>query len=362
MEIGYKNEAITKADFLPDKGKITWESPSNIALVKYWGKYGRQYPENVSLSMSLNKAVSIVEMSFQKKRDKESSVDFWFEGEENPPFKKRVDKYLEQMEDYFPFLKDLHLEINSYNTFPHSAGIASSASFMSALALSLCTLEKYNQNDFDAKFYQKASFMARLGSGSASRSVYGKMAVWGENSVFSQSSVEYAVSSGNILAENLPVIHDAVIIVNPGTKKVSSSQGHQLMQGHHYKENRIQQANYNFSGLIDAISSADWDTMAELIENEALSLHALMLSSNPGYILLQQQTIDAIDAIRKFRRDSRAKICFTLDAGPNVHVLYPGQNKEQVETFIENSLKPLADNNRIIYDEMGNGPVLKEKL
>ena len=360
METKYTSEAIKDGGFLPDRGKIVWESPSNIAFIKYWGKHGNQYPENASLSMSLKKSVSIVELIFQKNTEKKGSVDFSFEGKSNQPFKQRVDSYLQQMSDYFPFLKELHLEINSYNTFPHSSGIASSASFMSALALCLCTLEKFNTKKFDNGFFQKASYMARLGSGSASRSVYRKFAAWGNNTGISGSSDEYAVSYANYIPKNLQTIYDAVIIVDSAQKQISSSRGHRLMQSHFYKENRIQQANTNIFRLIEGISSENWRSITEVIENEALSLHALMLSSSPGYILLKQQTIDIIDAIRTFRSETGAQICFTLDAGPNVHVLYPEMDKKQVETFIECKLKPLAENERIIYDKTGDGPELKE--
>ncbi|MCF8218647.1 MAG: hypothetical protein K9I29_00845 [Bacteroidales bacterium] len=362
MGTKYISEAVADAGFLPEKGKIVWESPSNIALIKYWGKYGQQYPENPSLSMSLKKSVSIVELRFRKNTDKKGTVDFKFEGIENQQFKQRVDKYLYQIAGYFPFLKDLYLEINSSNTFPHSSGVASSASFMSALALCICTLEKFTHQTYDSDFYQKASFMARLGSGSASRSVLGKFAAWGKNPGFSGSSDEYAVSFTEFIPENLRIIHDAVIIVNSAPKKVSSSQGHQLMQNHFYKQARIQQANTNIFRLMEAFSSNNWESISDVIENEALSLHALMLSSSPGYILLQQQTIDIIDAIREFRKVSGAQICFTLDAGPNVHVLYTEKAKQQVETFIDKELKPLAENNHIIYDKTGEGPVLKEKF
>ncbi|MFW6019394.1 MAG: diphosphomevalonate/mevalonate 3,5-bisphosphate decarboxylase family protein [Bacteroidales bacterium] len=360
METKYISEAINDGDFLPDRGKIVWESPSNIAFIKYWGKHGNQYPENASLSMSLKNSVSVVELLFHKNTEKKGIVDFTFEGKSNQPFKQRVDNYLQKISDYFPFLEGLHLEINSYNTFPHSSGIASSASFMSALALCLCTLEKFNTKKFDNGFFQKASFMARLGSGSASRSVYGKYAAWGKNSAISHSSDEYAVSYDNRIPENLQTIYDAIIIVDSAQKKISSSQGHRLMQSHFYKENRIQQASTNITRLMDVISVDDWLSITNVIENEALSLHALMLSSSPGYILLKQQTIDIIDAIRTYRSETGAQICFTLDAGPNVHVLYPERDKKYVETFIERNLTPLAENGRIIYDKTGEGPVLKE--
>lgn len=352
----YLAQAKHDVSHLPEKGQLSWESPSNIALVKYWGKHGEQLPDNASLSITLKESVSIVDINFRKQEG--GGLQFTFEGKPKPEFETRVQKYLDKMKSYFPFLNYLFLELDSRNTFPHSAGIASSASFMSALALSLCTLESYGR-EMDAGFFKKASFMARLGSGSASRSVFGALAAWGYHPSVSESSDDYACSLSELLPERLKKIHDAVILVNSAAKKVSSSQGHKLMEGHFLAENRIQQATANMAQLLDAIKDEDWKLFAQVVENEALSLHAMMLSSIPGFTLLQQQTLDIIEMIREEREASGLKMAFTLDAGPNIHLLYHDDDRQAVEAFINDKLKPLAEEQRVIFDQMGPGPVLK---
>jgi len=95
---------------------------------------------------------------------------------------KKISEFFISITSIFPFLLQLNFKIYSKNTFPHSAGIASSASGMSAIALCLCDIENQYFNSFATKeeFYKKASFVARLGSGSACRSIYGGIVTWGE--------------------------------------------------------------------------------------------------------------------------------------------------------------------------------------
>lgn len=360
MQEFYRKNSIDTLEHLPERGKVAWESPSNIALIKYWGKHGDQLPDNASLSLTLKKSLSRVDMEFQKKSGSDLSFEFSFEGQKNKAFEERISHYLNKVKLYFPFLQGLNLSIQSRNTFPHSAGIASSASFMSAMALVLCSLEKFGHSNYGVDFFRKASFMARLGSGSASRSVYSKMAGWGEHPRLPESTDEYAISMEEFMPPDLKNLRDAVIIVDSGPKKVSSSQGHKLMNGHFFAQNRIQQASANFARLMDALVSDNWSVIAEVIENEALSLHAMMLSSIPGYTLLKQQTLDIIEEIRDFRTQNNVSMAFTLDAGPNIHLLYKEIDKKQVEMFIQQKLTPLAEDQRIIYDEMGSGPELKE--
>jgi len=155
--------------------RITWRSPSNIALIKYWGKTAGQIPSNPSISFSLQAAYTETLIEFSGgHQDTGVSLDFRFEGKENPKFQKRIAAFIDSVTGYFPSLNGLHLHIESSNSFPHSSGIASSASAMSALALCLVSLEKKlnGKLEFMNDFHQKASYIARLGSGSASRSIY----------------------------------------------------------------------------------------------------------------------------------------------------------------------------------------------
>ena len=151
---------------------VSWQSPSNIALVKYWGKTGRQLPLNPSLSMTLSEAYTETALVALPREVKGSAeLDFWFEGEQNTAFGERMTRFLLSITDIFPWIEQVNLKLETHNTFPHSAGIASSASAFSALALCLCSLDaELNGIILDeTEFRQKASYIARLGSGSACR-------------------------------------------------------------------------------------------------------------------------------------------------------------------------------------------------
>ena len=93
-----------------------------------------------------------------------------------------------------------------------------------------------------------------------------------------------------------------------------------------------------------------------LVESEALTLHSLMMSSNPSYILMKPETLTVITKIQKFRKDSKIPVCFTLDAGANVHVLYPDKFSKDVMDFIKDQLSPFCEKRKFISDKMGDGP------
>jgi diphosphomevalonate decarboxylase len=123
--------------------KASWRSPSNIALVKYWGKHGKQLPGNPSISFTLDKCYSETSLAISEKdaKDKDIQLKFYFDKKENLAFRIKILSFFEDIAGDFPFLSRYALSIHSTNSFPHSSGIASSASAMSALALCLCDME-----------------------------------------------------------------------------------------------------------------------------------------------------------------------------------------------------------------------------
>ncbi|PKP32034.1 MAG: diphosphomevalonate decarboxylase [Bacteroidetes bacterium HGW-Bacteroidetes-17] len=343
------------------ENSVKWQSPSNIAIVKYWGKKGIQIPMNPSISFSLSNAVTETEIVYTPKQNTEEvSLDFYFNGTRNHAFEDRFLKYLTQIKSEFKLLTQFHLSINSKNTFPHSAGIASSASSMSSMVLCLLSIEhKEKQLSKDA-FLKKASYLSRLASGSACRSVYPGFSLWGKTSVLHSSSDEYAVP----LSEIHPVfndLQDSILIVNSKQKKISSSAGHLLMELHPFKEARIEQANQHATQLIKALKLGDFASFIRLCETEALSLHAMMMTSNPSYVLMEANSLKIIEKIRQFRNDSGFDLCFTLDAGPNIHLLYPKLIKEEIIKFIKAELLVYCESDNWIVDEMGNGPKKLDK-
>ena len=328
---------------------VKWESPSNIALVKYWGKHGVQLPNNPSISFTLNNSKSITSVELIPKTNKK--VELYFENKLNNDFGLRIEKYLSKISLELPFVNDYSFIVRSANTFPHSAGIASSASAFSALVMCLVDLDnRINNNKISI---EKASYLARLGSGSACRSVYGGVSTWGKTQDIEYSSNEFAISLNDDINPIFKNYHDDIIIVDADKKSVSSSAGHKLMDTNPYSTEKYNQAFVNTKLLYNALKGGDINEFIRIVELEALSLHSMMMISNPSFILIKPQTLDIINKIREFRTDTNIPVCFTLDAGPNVHILYPDENKIEVQKFISSEINKF----RVINDCVGKGPL-----
>lgn len=338
---------------------VSWQSPSNIALVKYWGKTGRQIPVNPSVSMTLSKAFTETKLTAFPRAEKGSiQMDFWFEGSRNEAFGQKTAQFLQSVTDIFPWLGQVSLKIETHNTFPHSAGIASSASAYSALALCLCSLETELNGVLldETEFRLKASFVARLGSGSACRSLFPGITVWGSAKTRKGSSDLFAVP----VTEIHPVfktLRDTIIIVNKQEKPVSSTEGHSRMIGHPFADARRKQAQKNTSDLLEALKTGDKRTFIKIVENEALTLHALMMTSEEGFMLMTPETVRITSRIQELRKEMNLDICFTLDAGPNIHLLYFEDQNEQVNKLIVEHLLKNNEHNLCIDDFYGIGPV-----
>ena len=342
-------------------GKVTWQSPSNIALVKYWGKKENQIPANPSISFTLDTCRTKTSIEYQLKntstgKSADFDFEFYFEGKKKEDFKPKINTFFERISIYCPYLKELQLNIYSENSFPHSSGIASSASGMSALALCVMSIEKeLNPSMSEDHFYEKASFLARLGSGSACRSVKGSLVVWGEHSEIEKSSDLYGVPYSEEIHEVFRNYQDTILLVDKGEKQVSSSVGHNLMHGHPFAAQRFNQAHENISKLKTVFEEGDLEKFMEIVESEALTLHAMMMSSNPYFILMKPNTLEIINKIWQFRETSGLAVCFTLDAGANVHVLYPYKQKDEILEFIKNELIIYCQNQQYILDNVGFG-------
>lgn len=337
-------------------GKVCYKSPSNIALIKYWGKQNIQIPKNPSLSFTLK--YSFTETCIQYKANNGLNLEYYFEGTRNKEFGLKVRRYLQKLTEYFPFIDQLSFKMESRNTFPHSSGIASSASAMSAIALGLCFIENQHFNTLNDQddFYRKASFIARFGSGSASRSVYGNYVLWGKTKLFSDSSDDYAIPLNISDPKDFHDLGDAILIVDKGKKEVSSRAGHELMNNHPFAESRFDQAGKNIEEIITAIRKNNWQQFSEIVEKEALSLHAMMFTSDPSFILLKPNTLKIIEKIRSAREQKGLPVCFTIDAGPNVHLIYQKKYEKKIKAFIKNELLMYCEKDYWIDDQMGNGP------
>ena len=347
-----------------DKASFTWQTPSNIALVKYWGKSNPQIPKNASISFTLNNCHTITTVDFAHKQSSELDLEsekvvtfnLFFEGKQKDEFKPKIAEFFKRVQEYCPYIFEYEMTINSTNSFPHSSGIASSASGLSAIAMCLMSLEKELSAGLSKEFInKKASFLARLGSGSASRSIEGPLVVWGEHPEIEGSSDLFGVQFPHKVHSVFENYQDVILLVDKGEKQVSSTVGHKLMINHPFAENRFKQANENLGTMSKILQEGTTADFINLVESEALTLHAMMMTSNPYFILMKPNTLEIINKIWEYRQENNSAICFTLDAGANVHVLFPENEKEDVVQFIENQLSKYCQKNHYICDTVGLG-------
>lgn len=356
---------MTEKDFMlphysfdKEGGKVAYKSPSNIALVKYWGKKENQIPANPSISFTLNACATTTKITYSKA--KEATTDFQFEllfeGKPKPNFRPKIQTFFKRIENYMPFLRAYEFRIETSNSFPHSSGIASSASGMSAIALCFMEIERdLNPEMDDNYFFKKASFLARLGSGSACRSIEGDIVQWGRHSGIEESSDLYGIRYPYKVHQVFKNYHDTILLVDRGEKQVSSTVGHDLMHGHPFAEKRFAQAHENLDKLKLILEQGNLKEFIQIVESEALTLHGMMMTSRPYFILMKPNTLEIINRIWAFRSTSKSNLCFTLDAGANVHVLYPENEKEVVHQFVKNELVALCQNQQYICDRIGFG-------
>ncbi len=342
--------------YLQKRGRVQWGAPSNIAIVKYWGKKGIQEPLNPSVSFSLDKARTITTVDFEYKGvSNHPSVEVFYDGQSMPLFRPGIEKFLLRVATDLPWVNHFYLRIDTHNTFPHSSGIASSASSMACMALCLAEMDTLIRDQASPMTTLMVSGMARLGSGSACRSVHGGWNLWGQTNALAGSSNLHSVPI-TAVSSVFQSIQDTILILQSGPKRLSSSAGHQLMDGHPYRHSRIDQANAHTDRLLEALAKGDWDTFGTIAESEALSLHALMVSSYDGYTLLTEGSWEAIERVRRYRRESGVPVYFTFDAGPNMHLLFPRDCQSVVSEFVHTQLLPLCENSIFIEDEIGTGP------
>ena len=341
-------------------GKVSWQSPSNIALVKYWGKTDPQIPKNSSISFTLSNCHTKTTLAYTPRSTPSNSFDFqvFFEGEEKTSFRPKIESFFNRIVDYIPFIRDYKFKIFTENSFPHSSGIASSASGMSALALCLMSLQRILDPQLsEFEFLHKASFLARLGSGSAARSIKGPLVVWGQHPHIKGSSDTFGIPYPGDIHEVFKTFNDTILLVDKGVKQVSSTVGHNLMLDHPFADARFSQAQDHMSKIVPILKNGDLESFIKIVEKEALSLHAMMMCSDPYFILMKPNTLEIIERIWNFRKTSGTHICFTLDAGANVHVLFPEKDQELVHNFIQSELLRFCENKQFIHDKVGNGSI-----
>ena len=308
-------------------------------------------PANPSISWSLTDLMATTKVTVVGAG--EFDFEFLLDGESKPSFEPKLREYFHRIVSYCGWLNQVKLKIESSNNFPHGTGIASSAAGLGALSCCLVDLETPIDSDLD---WKKVSFLSRLGSGSACRSMYGEPAVWGETSAVAGSSDRYAVPLNSPIHSNFQGWEDCVLIVDAGEKSVSSTQGHSLLNAHPYSASRFEVAQSNLNKITECLQVGDVSSFISIVESEALQLHAMMQTSVPYYLLMRPNSLAIIEAIWKFRNETGLPLCFTLDAGANVHLLYKCEKKLDIMNFVKKELLTYCESGRYLCSTVGGSP------
>ena len=294
---------------------------SNIALTKYWGKadFDGNLPLNDSVSMCLSEATTTTTVVWDPSL---SQDEIHLDGERLLDGRGlRISRFLDRIRaDHYR----MPARVVSMNSFPAGTGIASSASGFAALATAA-----FAAMDDDMLDSEDLSRWARRGSGSACRSIHGGFVEWVQG-----SSDDDSVARPLAPPEHWD-LRDLVVLVSRSPKAVSSSEGHRIATRHPFMAARQALLPARSLAVKGAIAARDFDTLGTLVEQEALEMHALMISGVPAALYFQPGTIALMHAIRDWRELDGVPVAFTLDAGPNVHVLCEAATAPEVRTRIE---------------------------
>jgi diphosphomevalonate decarboxylase len=291
---------------LMNSHSATAQASPNIAFIKYWGNRNNhlRLPANGSISMNLDGLFTRTSVSFQPSLGLDELI---INGRE------ATGKGLERVSGILDLVRQaagiaFRAEVVSENNFPTGAGIASSASAFAALALAATRAAGLDWPE------SAISRLARLGSGSASRSIPSGFVEW---KMGTGDDDCYAVS---IAPPEHWDLADCVAIVSAGHKSIGSTEGHALAPTSPLQAARVADAPRRLDICRRAILERDFETFAGIIELDSDMMHAVMMTSQPQLFYWKPATLAVMEAVRSWRLDG-LRVAYTIDAGPNVHVI-----------------------------------------
>lgn len=280
---------------------------ANIAFIKYWGNRDQRLrlPVNGSISMNLDGLFARTQVTFDESLCCDDVLNLNGRVEKETAL-QRVSGFL----DYIRKMAGVTLcaRVRSENNFPTGTGIASSAAAFAALAVAATNALGLDLNEAEL------SALARLGSGSACRSIPAGFVEWqvGENEA---DSFAFTIAP----PEHWPLV-DCVAVLRTGHKPVGSSEGHTLAGSSPLQPARIADTPRRLDICRSAIRQRDFQALAEIIEQDSNLMHAVMMTSQPALFYWEPESLALMRAVRAWRA-SGIPVAYTLDAGPNVHVI-----------------------------------------
>lgn len=318
------------------KMKATAKAPANIAFIKYWGKINEslRLPANSSISMNLSGCFTTTTVEFDEKLKQDMFV---LNGKATTREESnRVFKHLDIIKRMAGI--KFNAKVESKNNFPKASGIASSASGFAALSMAGTVAAGLNLSQKDL------SILARQGSGSACRSIPDGIVEWkfGKTDKTSFAQSLYPVDYWDLA--------DLIAIVGNGSKKVSSSEGHGLAGSSPFYNARIAGMPKKIREIKSSLKEKDFTKFGQILEAEAINMHAVMMTGTPPLYYWIPETLETMNLVIKLR-EMGIECYFTIDAGPNVHVICEGKNAPKIAGV----LAKLKGVKNLIENKIGRG-------
>lgn len=322
--------------------KATAVAPANIAFIKYWGKKDEKLrlPLNSSISMNLSALITTTTVEFSDKylKDEIESTNNGFSDKE----KERVITHLDLIRKRSKI--STKAKVASHNTFATSAGLASSASGFAALTVAGCKAAELVLTE------KELTILARLGSGSACRSIPDGFVMW-QKGVSSESSFAHSL---------YPVsywdLRDIICLVADEAKKTSSTHGMENVRSSPFLKTRLTIVDSEITDILHAFKEKDFEKLGNIIEQDTINMHAVAMTQKPAIFYWNNKTIEIIHQILKWR-DEGLPVYFTIDAGPNLHLICESKNEQK----ILNKIKSISEIKEIIINKPAEGTKLIDK-
>jgi diphosphomevalonate decarboxylase len=302
--------------------KATAIAPANIAFIKYWGKVDPvlRVPQNNSISMNLSEMYTTTTVEFLPDYEKDI-ITFL---NEDVVSDKELGRIVWALDKIRILTKTkLFAKVVTQNTFPKATGIASSASGFASLAKAAFGALMYQINEKDL-----SKFCRQL-SGTACRSIPDGIVEW-QKGIDSNDSYAYKLYNPDYFD-----ICDVIAVVSKTAKKVGSTEGHALAPTSPFYLERMKGMEQKIILIKKALAEKDFLKYGEIIENEALNMHAICLTSIPPLIYWEPATITIMKKIIAWREKKIVNCYFTIDAGPSVHVICESKDAKQLQNLLK---------------------------
>ena len=305
----------------------TARAHSNIAFIKYWGNQddALRLPANPSISMNLDSLYTDTTVIWDDRLESDRLI---LNGEvASGKSLERVSKHLDHIRKRLGINHSAHIE--SKNNFPMGAGIASSASAFAALTMAAFAAAEVEISE------RELSTFARLGSGSASRSIPSGFVEWHTADTHEASFAE------TIAPPEYWDLVDVIAIVSDEHKHTTSQAGHPTAKTSDLQNARVARTGERLRICKEALLNRDFQSFADVVEQDSNLMHAVMMTSKPPLFYWKPTTLTIMELVQQWRMEGLS-VCYTLDAGPNVHCICISKDAEIVRNRLQ-SLSGVVD-------------------